>query len=368
MAVRLTPESADVERLCAEASAHLEAGQFAETYELLTRARTLAPESPLVHYRLALYYSDKGQLREALAAIDISLRLDGANPKAHNNRGSALEQLGRLAEAEIAFRRALEFGPELAPPYINLGHLLEQRGATAQAVEIYERAIARGLDREMFQQYRAAVSGQNTRASPESWVRATFDNFAPAFDARLHTLGYKVPQELAKRLLSRTSGPLDILDLGCGTGQCGLALAKHKASLTGVDLSEKMLQQAGRLGIYDQLHVAEVHAFLRARAGQCYDAVISADVFIYIGALEDVFRETARVLRPGGWFAFSTEEQHNQDFVLLPTGRYAQSQEYIQRLASSEFDNLIADPALIRLENGTPLMGRLYLLQKHSSK
>ncbi len=359
-------ELQQAERLCTDAHAHLEAGRFREAEELLSRAKLLAPRSAIVHYRLALLYSDTGRPALAIEAIETSLGLDDSNAKAHNNRGSALQQLGRLADAEGAFERALELDPDLDAPYINLGHLLEQRGAKAQAVAIYERAIARGLDREMFKQFRAAASGQNTRASPESWVRATFDNFAPMFDARLRTLDYRVPQELAQRLSARTASLLDILDLGCGTGQCGLAIAKCKRSLIGVDLSRKMIRHAANHGIYDQLHVAEVHAFLRASAAQCYDAVISADVFIYIGALDEFFRETARVLRPGGWFAFSTEEETDNDFALLATGRYAQSHTYIQRLAARDFDILVADPAIIRMESGNPLRGRLYLLRLRS--
>ena len=354
----------EVERLCRQASEHLEAGRFAECRDILHRARVVAPEHARVHYLLALYYSDTRQVNEALNAVEASLRLEPGNAKAHNNRGSALEQLGRLADAETAFRRALEFDPDLAPPYINLGHLLEQRGATVEAVAIYESAIARGLDREMFEQYRAAAAGLDTRASPQSWVRATFDNFAPAFDERLRSLGYRAPEELAERLLARIAGPVDILDLGCGTGWCGVALAKVKRRLTGVDLSEKMLQQAAARKVYDDLHTAGIEAFLAGAPAQSRDVVISADVFVYIGALDEIFRDTTRVLRPGGWFAFTTEEHGDRDYALLPTGRYAQSEAYIRRLASPDFAILCADPALIRREGEARLMGRLYVLQK----
>ncbi|MEO8751334.1 MAG: tetratricopeptide repeat protein [Casimicrobiaceae bacterium] len=358
-------ETNDVERLCNEASVHLEAGRFAQAYALLERAQRLEPDSALVHYRLALYHGDKGQVREALQALDRSLGIDPRNAKAHNNRGSMLEQLRRPAEAEVAFRRSLELDPTLAPPYINLGHLLEQRGAKEQAVAIYERAIAQGLDREMFEQYRAVAAGQVTRASPASWVRATFDNFAPAFDVRLRELGYKMPGEIARRLAGRAPGPLDILDLGCGTGQVGVALRAQVRSLVGVDVSPKMLQQAAAQGIYDETHVGEIHAFLRAAPSHAFDAVIAADVFVYIGALEEVFLETTRVLRPGGWFAFSTEEHGNDDYWLRPSGRYAQSEAYVRRLAAAAFGIHDAEPAVIRSESGTPIMGRMYLLQKN---
>ena len=97
-----------------------------------------------------------------------------------------------------------------------------------------------------------------------------------------------------------------------------------------------------------------------------FDLVIAADVFIYIGELDETFCHVGRLLRPGGWFAFSTEERGVDDYVLLPTGRYAQSQAYVRRLASHGFSITVEDTAVIRLEGGMPLMGRLYLLQKNS--
>jgi predicted TPR repeat methyltransferase len=351
-------------RLCDEGYASLEGGRFEEAHALLMHARELAPGNPLVHYRLGLLFGDTGRPAEALGALDTSLRLQPDNARAHNNRGSALQLLGRVVEAERAFQRALDLSPELELPYINLGHLLEEQGKVRQATELYERAISHGLDPSLFSHYLAAASGEVTRRAPDRWVTATFDNFAPTFDARLRSLGYNAPRMLAEMVRSHVDETLDVLDLGCGTGQCGLSLAQLRRYLVGVDLSEKMLGQARALGIYDELHVSEVHAWLRGSAAARFDLVIAADVFIYIGALEDLFRETARNLRSGGWFAFSTEECESADYMLLPTGRYAQSEAYIRGLSDPRFKVVVADPAVIRMESDKPLMGRLYLLQR----
>jgi predicted TPR repeat methyltransferase len=356
--------TAEADRLCEEGYALLESGRFAEALSLLSSARALAPKNALIHYRLGLLFSDTGRPAEALEALDTSLNLQSANARAHNNRGSALQLLGRLSEAEKAFQRALDLSPDLEPPYINLGHLLEQQGKAREAGELYERAIKRGLDPALFSQYLAAASGLVTRRAPDRWVSATFDNFAPNFDARLRSLGYDAPRVLAAMVRSHTDTMLDILDLGCGTGQCGLSLAQQKRYLVGVDLSEKMLAQARAHGIYDELHLAEVHAWLCGAAEARFDLVIAADVFIYVGALEDLFHEAARNLRPGGWFAFSTEECESPDYTLLSSGRYAQSEAYIRRLGESAFTVVAADPAVIRMESDNPLMGRLFLLRK----
>ena len=358
------PASTEADRLCDEGYAFLEAGRFEEARALLLRARGLAPGNPLIHYRLGLLFSDTGRPAEALEALDTSLSLQSDNARAHNNRGSALQLLGRVSEAGQAFQRSLDLSPDLEIPYINLGHLLEQQGKLQEARELYERAIARGLDPALFSHYLAAASGQVTHRAPDRWVSATFDNFAPTFDAHLQSLGYNAPRMLAAMVQSHSDEALDVLDLGCGTGQCGLALARPKRYLVGVDLSEKMIAQARGRGVYDELHLAELHTWLRAAAEARFDLVIAADVFIYIGALEDLFHETARSLKPGGWFAFSTEECKSADYTLQPSGRYAQSEAYIRRLAQPAFTVVAADPAVIRMELGDSLEGRLYLLQK----
>ena len=356
--------SVEAARLCAEGYAFLEERRFAEARTLLERARALAPEDERIHYNLGLLFSDLGRTSDALAAFDASLRLNPGDAKAHNNRGSALQILGRLHEAGEAFRSALDLRPDLELPYINLGKLLEQQSNTQGAVAIYDLAMARGLDRDLFGQNRAAASGQSTQRSPDRWVSSTFDNFAPTFDAHLAKLHYNVPHQLAALIRPLAKRPLSILDLGCGTGQVGAALAGQGHRFVGVDLSAKMLVQAKARNIYEQLDLAEIHSWLRDAATESFDTLCAADVLIYIGALEALFLDAARVLRNGGWFAFSTEECSPMNYKLLATGRYAQSEHYVRRLAGESFAVIHADPTTIRIESGSPLLGRLYLLQK----
>ena len=125
-----------------------------------------------------------------------------------------------------------------------------------------------------------------------------------------------------------------------------------------------MLAQARDRNIYAQLDLAEIHSWLRDAESESFDALCAADVLIYIGALEMLFRDAARILRRGGWFAFSPEECVPMDWQLLATGRYAQSEHYVRRLADESFAVLRADPTTIRIESGAPLPGRLYLVQK----
>ncbi|MBL8379280.1 MAG: methyltransferase domain-containing protein [Burkholderiales bacterium] len=355
----------DAARLVGEAAALIEAGRLDDAEALLAAARALDPLDPAVAYRQGLIELDRGRAAAALVEFDRALSFDDANARAHNNRGSALLLLGRVSEAEAAFRGALERDSRLTPPRLNLARLLEQQGHAGAAATLYRDAIRAGIDVGVFTHHLAALEGTAPLQADASWVRATFDNFAPAFDHQLReVLAYRVPEELAALLLEYTADESEILDLGCGTGLVGAALAGSGRRVRGVDLSEKMLALARERGVYAQLACAEVHEFLAAAPTHGLDAVVAADLFIYIGALEQMFAAVARVLRPAGAFAFSVEETVDADYRLLATGRYAQSHDYVSRLAASDFDQIVAPALTLRTENGAPVAGRLYLFRR----
>ncbi|SLM98339.1 Methyltransferase domain-containing protein [Brevibacterium sp. Mu109] len=104
-----------------------------------------------------------------------------------------------------------------------------------------------------------------------------------------------------------------VLEVGCGAGQCSRWLAEHGALATGVDLSSGMLEQASRLQREQPLADDAVPpTFLQADARSLPFPSGSFDIaFSSYGALpfvkdaESVLAEAARVLRPGGLWAFS---------------------------------------------------------------
>src|SRR5262249_49873862 len=115
--------------------------------------------------------------------------------------------------------------------------------------------------------------------------------------------------ELAALVIAhaRSAAPWDVLDLGCGTGLMGAQLAAHTRRLVGVDLSRKMLQQAGKRGIYQALECRDIAEVLEAAEPGSYDIVAAADVFVYMGKLDALVARLKTVLRPTGMFAFSVE-------------------------------------------------------------
>jgi SAM-dependent methyltransferase len=88
-------------------------------------------------------------------------------------------------------------------------------------------------------------------------------------------------------------------DLGCGTGRTGAWLrARGVPRIDGVDLTPEMLEIARGRGIFDRLHEADVRAS-GFEAGE-YDLVTTCLVDEHLPDLRPLYREAARLLRPGG--------------------------------------------------------------------
>src|SRR6478672_7771072 len=108
------------------------------------------------------------------------------------------------------------------------------------------------------------------------------------------------------RVLGEVAGK-DILELGCGAAQWSIGLAKLSARPVGIDLSDRQLEHARRLMAEAGVEFPLVHA--SAEAVPLPDASFDV-VFCDHGAMSfaDPYRtvpEVARLLRPGGRFAFS---------------------------------------------------------------
>jgi predicted TPR repeat methyltransferase len=353
------------ERLTSKAQLLIEKSKFDEALALLAKARKLSPKSIEVEYFCGIVALDLGKPADALSAFERVTSSDPNHARAHNNRGSALLLLGRMPEAEACFCKALAIDPKLSPPRVNLVHLWQRDGRREQAARLCSDAIEAGIDVPVFRHHLAAIEGVALGRADDAWVRSTFDNFAHGFDHVLQdSLGYKVPSQLAGLLQSRCGQNQRVLDLGCGTGLVGTALARNGHRLSGIDLSQKMLDVARAKNVYDSLELSEIHGYLSGCADASFDVVVAADVLIYIGDLQLLFKEAARVTMRGGWFAFSIEVVDNGDFQLLPSGRYGQTRSYIRRLAAGAFDIVEARDAVLRQEDGEPVQGCLYLLRR----
>jgi predicted TPR repeat methyltransferase len=154
-----------------------------------------------------------------------------------------------------------------------------------------------------------------------------------------------------------------MLDLGCGTGLCGEAFKGVAECMVGVDLSEKMLEQARSKSIYAKLICANILDHLSIEM-ETYDLVISADVLIYMGQLDAFFNQLKRVMNLGGHVGLTVESCNASTFELKSTQRYGHSTLYINALASSNgFSIVDVQDIKLRKEKGEDITGSAILLQ-----
>src|SRR5262249_54052774 len=119
----------------------------------------------------------------------------------------------------------------------------------------------------------------------------------------------QVAHELLTRLQAFGLQPRVVLDLGSGTGRTTRELKRRfpRATVIALDLAPGMLREAQR-------HQLRWPRFARvcgdaqrvALKGECVDLVFSSLMLQWCEPLDAAFGEVRRVLRSGGFFAFST--------------------------------------------------------------
>jgi len=132
-------------------------------------------------------------------------------------------------------------------------------------------------------------------------VAARYDEWAQRYDGDLADWSYQGPVVVADTLVTRRPDADPVLDIGCGTGLVGRALRERGLAgrLLGLDISQASLEVARRTGGYDSLELADLQQRLPLD-DDCVDAVVCVGVMTYLPQVEEVWRELARVTRPGG--------------------------------------------------------------------
>jgi predicted TPR repeat methyltransferase len=82
-----------------------------------------------------------------------------------------------------------------------------------------------------------------------------------------------------------------------------------------------MIEQARRKNIYDGLCVGDLVEALEREQARA-DLIVAADAFVYFPDLGPLCRAAARVLEPGGLFAFTAEMHEGAGVVLGEKLRY----------------------------------------------
>jgi 2-polyprenyl-6-hydroxyphenyl methylase/3-demethylubiquinone-9 3-methyltransferase len=258
----------------------------------------------------------------------------------------------------------------LAEAY-NRALALEKAGDVDAAVKAYEEVLAIDPDDHGGAAIRIAAMGrgETPARAPDAYVETLFDQHAEVFeDVLVDQLGYHVPMLVRQRLQELKLGPFKrMLDLGCGTGLTGGTLRDLCRDMTGIDLSENMVEIAHEKDLYETLFVAEAEDFLEDNDEEPFDLITATDVLPYLGALEPLFFGAAENLTKGGLFIFSSETLpeatlEGRSYMVGPHQRFAHAESYVrERLASTGFELIEITDINVRMEDGRPTPGHLVI-------
>lgn len=133
-----------------------------------------------------------------------------------------------------------------------------------------------------------------------------YDRWASEYDRDLaEDFGWVSPSVTAEVLAAHVPTEARILDAGAGTGLVGEALGRlGYQDLHAIDISEGMLEQARRKGVYRDFRQMALGEEL-GYDSDYFDAVISVGVFTEGHAPPEGFDELIRITKPEGFIVFS---------------------------------------------------------------
>jgi len=119
-----------------------------------------------------------------------------------------------------------------------------------------------------------------------------------------------------------------------------------------------MIEIARRKGRYVDLSVADITERLTREPSSSADLVVAADAFVYLADLMPVCRQAARVLTPGGLFAFSVETHPGGGVILGEKLRFAHAAGHVSAAVDAAgLATWVRDPASVRHEGGIAVPG-----------
>ncbi len=317
---------------------------------------------------IAACYLKKGSLSQAKTHYLSALELMPDDTQVLFNLGVIDAQLGNIDVAIRYYQKAIHIQPDFFEAHNNVAAAFLVKQHAGLALHHFQEAARLQPDNSSLQYTIQALSqNQQLLAAPTDYIKSLFDSYADHYDQHLvNALDYQVPIHFQRVLtdLHLKNKAQDVLDIGCGTGLCGGLVKPFAKTLTGVDLSKKMLEMAREKNFYDELVCEDFYSFLTNK-NTVYDLIMAGDVLVYIGDLGSLFQHVQHTLRANGLFIFNTEISETDDYKMNQSGRFAHQKKYIERLAKqNQLAIVYHEKAMTRMQNNEPVYGYLYVLQR----
>lgn len=132
------------------------------------------------------------------------------------------------------------------------------------------------------------------------------DAYAANYDEQVTNCGCHITDVLFGLVYEKTSPGQKVLDAGIGSGLSSELFGMCGLQVHGMDFSYEMLRICHNKEIASTLSQHDVLELSWPYPKNEFDLVICCGVMHFLPDLENVFGEVMRVLRSGGWFAFTT--------------------------------------------------------------
>ena len=322
-------------------------------------------------------YMELGRIEKAEKNLLKALSYKSDNPWIY-------DALSRLYQKSEDYENALSFGWKAVlfagdaqqDQNINFGYMLYECAAEGKEklAKEYAAKWVEGFKKDPLVQYMggAILENKKLKKADPQYIEKIFDLFAGDFESTLFGLDYMVPVYIAQAVRAHFKKDFykrtNYLDLGCGTGLCAEnvipLIGWHYA--VGVDLSQKMLDEAKRKNIYHRLEKADLAEFLKNDT-LTYQLMTIGDVLTYFGDLRQVFENAAQRLDLGGHMVFSISENNinANDYYLTPSGRFVHSVDYILTLLTKcGFSKIGSERKALRNEGDSVVYGHIITAEK----
>ena len=326
------------------------------------------PADSDILFNLALSLKKIGDIEAAIKMYYKVLQLEPKSIDALYNLAGCYREEKRYDEAIEFYLKVIELDGNHVSASNNLAFVYQVQGDTEKAIQCFNKVLELHPDHEGAGHMLAALSGTKVSSSSDVYVKEVFDSYSGHYEKSLVVeLEYAVPEQIKSIVVEGENWKKTFqhgLDLGCGTGLSGESFCDVVERLDGVDLAPKMVEIAHEKNIYGALYISGINEFMEVEVGP-FDFVLAADVFAYLGDLNDTLtcvhtRTTEDVL-----FCFSTETISGSDYMLRPTGRFGHSVVYIENIASQTgWKVLTKHRAPLRKEKGIWIEGNLWFMGK----
>jgi predicted TPR repeat methyltransferase len=278
---------------------------------------------------------------------------------------------GNISDAKFRFLMLTKLKPEMAMAHYHLARCYLFDLVFDKAKEEFEVALS--LDPKLLQaQYRLDVLNhkQDITDIPLEVTKEDHDTLSKSYEKYvLNQLDYNVPKILIEEMSEFIKDTDKILDIGCGTGLVGKEIAQNRSikSLTGVDVSTKMLElskdlKIGDKAVYSSVKEADFNNLKSIK--EKFDVITSCMSFGYANDFNALLNEISSVSYKDSILGFvvlkseSKPVEFNYDYATLSF-----SEKYLESTIEKCKWSIKKQKEVTVFDDKT--MGLLFILEKN---